>query len=119
MTRMTFGDYVWMDNPEVFHQKFVREPQYVTSSGSVLFAGMSALKRTITGSGCFVGDGAIQSFLSLASLCDGTPRKLTHPVYGEINAYLTCLEMTQDTLVDHVEYSFTFREANANNIIPK
>lgn len=119
MDKIMFGDYAWPMNPEFFHQKFVREPQYVTSSGNVLFAGMSALKRTITGSGYFTGENAYTNLITLASLCDGTPRTLTHPYFGEINAYLTCVEMTQEPREEHVAYSFVFREADEDDVIPK
>ena len=119
MNSISFGSFMWPLNPEFYHQKFVREPQYVTSNGNTLFAGMSALKRTISGSGHFTGANAYTYLKTLAALCDGTPRTLTHPYFGEVNAYLTCVEMTQEPREEHVAYSFVFREADEDDVIPK
>lgn len=119
MDRITFGDYAFPMNPETFHQKFVREPKYLTVSGSTAFTGMSALKRTVTGNGYFTGANACEYFKALAALCDGTPRILTHPYFGSCKAYLTCVEMTQEPRENHVAYSFEFRGADEDNVIPK
>ena len=92
---------------------------YVTVNGNTAYTGMSALKRTVTGNGYFTGANANEYFNTLAALCDGMPRTLTHPYYGSCNAYLTCVEMTQEPREDHVAYSFEFRGADADNVIPK
>lgn len=119
MDRIQFGNYIWPLNPEVFHMEYFREPRYVTSNGNVLFAGMSPLKKTITGKGYFTGENAYQEIKTLASLCDGTPRILSHSRFGEFKAYLTCVEVLQEPRENHIAYSFEFREANEDDVIPK
>lgn len=119
MDRIQFGNYIWPLNPEVFHMEYLREPRYVTSGGSVKFAGMSPLKRTVSGSGYFIGEEAYTDINTLAKLCDGTPRTFSHTKFGEMNGYLTSVEFTQEPREEHISYSFVFREADEDDVIPK
>ena len=119
MDRIQFGTFTWPLNPEVFHMEYLREPRYVTSSGSVKFAGMSPLKRTVSGSGYFFGQDAHTDVNVLAKLSDGTPRIFSHTKFGEMNGYLTSVEFTQEPREEHISYSFVFREADEDDVIPK
>lgn len=121
MNKMSFIDFAWPENPEQYHVTCYREPVYTTTdSGETVFSGMGPVKRTITGSGAFFGTGAYNSFKALAALIDETaPGTLTHPVWGEISAYLTELTLAQEPRADYVAYTFTFREADSTNAIPK
>lgn len=120
MDKLRYKNYTWPQNPEHYRDSFQREPVYVKDEdGNVSFAGLGALKRTITGSGAFAGDGAYEAFQKLAALCDVTSGTLTHPVFGAVTAFLTGLEMTQEPRENYVAYSFTFRVADSNGGIPK
>lgn len=121
MDKLVFGNYTWFQNPEIYRQKFLCEPVYgKDETGTVVFQEIGPRKRTITGSGCFFGEGAYESFQSLAQQCGRqVPEKLVHPVWGTVNAYLTELEMTQEPRKNYVAYQFAFREADENGKIPK
>lgn len=119
MDRIQFGTYIWPLNPEVFHLEYFREPRYITKDGNTIYAGMSPLKRTVSGSGYFTGENAFTDINTLAKLCDGTPRTFSHTRFGEMNGYLTCVQITQEPRDGCVAYSFVFREANEDDVIPK
>jgi hypothetical protein len=121
MDKLIFKGFTWPQNPEYFRQKFVREPNYVkVEDGEPVFSGMGPLKRTITGSGAFMGENAYTEFKKLIALCDAKEAGiLKHPVWGDVNAYLLELEMAQEPRADYVAYSFTFREADTDGAIPK
>lgn len=121
MEKLIFKDFEWPQNPEYFRQNFVREPVYIrVEDGEPVFSGMGPLKRTITGSGAFVGEAAYRNFRTLIDLCDDkSAGTLRHPVWGEANVYLVELEMAQEPRADYVAYSFKFQEADSEGAIPK
>lgn len=119
MDRIQFGTFIWPINPETFQLEYLKEPRYVTSNGNTVYAGLSPLKRTVTGSGYFAGANAYLTMNELAKLCDGTPRTFSHTRFGEMNGFLTCVEITQEPRDEHIAYRFVFREADDNNVIPK
>lgn len=121
MEKMSYKGWVWPQNPEKFEQFFLREPVYVKNSSDVMvFTGMGPMKRTFTGSGTFFGSTAFEDFKALAALfAETTCGALVHPVWGTFQAYFTELEMTQEPRENEVAYRFTFREADANDAIPK
>ena len=121
MNKLVFKDFVWPQNPEYFRQNFVREPVYIrVEDGEPVFSGMGPLKRTITGSGSFMGPAAYDDFRELIHLCkEKAAGVLVHPVWGEVNVYLVELEMAQEPRADYVAYSFKFQEADSDGAIPK
>ncbi len=121
MNKLKFKTFTWPENPERFSIYCLREPVYVTlEDKSVAFSSMGPLKRTISGSGAFVGSNAYTNFTALAALAQQTtPGQLIHPTWGTISAYLTELTLTQEPKENYVAYTFTFREANSSGAIPK
>lgn len=121
MEKMAFKTFTWPQNPRIYREVFLREPVHKKNYlGQYVFAGMGPLKRTITGSGVFFGEGAYTDFRSLAALFDETTAgTLVHPVFGTRTVFFTGLELQQEPKSDYVAYSFTFREADADGSIPK
>lgn len=121
MSKLTFRMFEFPENPETFQIKAARAPQYsVADDGTISYEGLGPLCRVISGSGVFYGADAQQDFNALAVLmATGSVGNLVHPVWGTISAYLTGLEMEQDSREDYVKYSFTFREADESGMIPR
>ena len=120
MEQLQFKEWIWPRNPETWKQTGVREPEYTKNAASVMvFSGMGPVKRQVTGTGCFVGAGAYDTFRELLDLFgDATCGELVHPVWGSMNAYFTELEFTQEPRTDYVAYRFQFREADAKGAVP-
>lgn len=118
---LSFGTFVWPNDPEKYEEKCVRELVYTKDEeGNTVFSGMSAVKRTITGSGVFFGSGAYTNFKALLTLLNqAEAATLTHPVWGERRAFLTELASAMEPRADYVAYSFVFREAGEDGSIPK
>ncbi len=121
MEKLKFKTFTWPINPETCQEAFLREPVYAkTADGTMAFAGMGAMKRVITGSGAFLGDGAYNVFRQLSDLfADPAMGTLTHPVWGERSVYFTELQASQTPKKDYVAYSFTFTEADEEGAIPQ
>lgn len=121
MDKLIFRTFTWPNNPEVYHEDFLRDPLYAkTDDGDTVFSGMGPMKRVITGSGAFFGTDAYTNFNKLAALfAAGGMGKLTHPVCGERTVYFTRLQMSQSPKSDYVAYSFEFTEADEEGEIPK
>ena len=68
MNKLVYKNYVWPQNPDVYEQKYVREPVYSKDEEGKLKFSMGPMKRTITGSGSFFGDTAYTDFLALANM---------------------------------------------------
>ena len=121
MANLSFGTFVWPNDPEKYEEKAVREPVYTKDvEGNTHFSGMGAVRRTITGSGFFFGTNAYADFKALLAMMGQTePANLNHPVWGSRQAYLTELTSTMEPREDFVAYSFTFLEANSDGTVPK
>lgn len=121
MNKMTYKTFTWPQNPEHFQHTYLREPEYgKNAAGDPVFTGMGPKKLTVTGSGAFSGDTAYADFKALAAIfAQPEAGELNHPVWGNISAYFTELEMIQEPRADYVAYRFKFREADANGGIPK
>lgn len=121
MDKLSFKDFTWPTNPEVYHEEFVRDALYAKSDdGDNVFSGMGPMKRVITGSGAFFGTEAYVNFNKLAALfAQSSTGTLTHPVCGARTVYFTKLQMSQSPKSDYVAYSFEFKEADAEGAIPK
>lgn len=121
MEEMVFRSFIWPQNPEQLKHSCVREPVYTRDEqGNSVFSGMGEGKLTITGSGAFSGKEAYDNFRKLMALFeDGECGSLQDPAWGECNAYLTELELTQQPRKDYVGYRFKFTRANAGGEIPK
>lgn len=121
MANLSFGTFVWPNDPEKYEEKCVREPEYTKDyDGNPVFSGMGPVKRTITGSGVFFGSQAYESFKALLALVSQTePAMLIHPVWGSRRAYLTELSSVMEPRADYVAYSFVFREADEEGAIPQ
>ena len=112
MPNLSFGTFIWPNDPEKYEEKCVREPVYSKDEeGNTVFAGMTALKRTVTGSGSFFGDNAYADFRALLALVDlAEPAVLTHPVWGSRKGYLMELTSAMEPREDFVVYTFRFLE---------
>lgn len=121
MDKLVFRSFTWPQNPEILRYSYSREPVYTKNAmGNVVFSGMGGGKLTITGSGVFLGSTAYADFRKLTALFeDGLCGTLKDPTWGEFNAYLTALELTQQPRSDYVAYSFTFTRADSGGKIPK
>ena len=118
--KLTFKGWAWPRNPEHFLIEAVREPEYSkASSGALVYKGLGALCRTITGGGVFSGSGAAESYKVLADFLksDGAGA-LVHPVWGSFHACLLELKMEEESRENWIVYSFVFREADAQGEIP-
>lgn len=120
MANLMFGSFVWPNDPEKYQEKCVREPVYTQNdSGDATFSGMSAVKRTITGSGVFFGSNAYNNFKQLQALVSQRQAaNLAHPVWGTRKGYLTELVSDLESRENYVAYSFTFLEAEADSLWP-
>lgn len=121
MTKMSFANFTWPNNPEQYEEICVREPVYVKrEDGTEEYSGMGPVKRTITGSGAFFGSNAYANFKTLLGQLDlkeaGT---LTHPVWGTRKGFLTELKSRMEPAENYVAYTFEFREADSSGKIPK
>lgn len=121
MKSMEFGIFVWQENPEKLKIEAVRVPEYVQDdTGDYAYTGLGPLCRTISGSGVFHGEFAYENFNTLQVLmATGASGTLSHPIWGSIKAYLTYLEMDQESREGYVAYSFSFREADDSGTIPR
>lgn len=122
MDKMKFRMFRWPENPEQFGIYMVCEPQYqLNSIGQYDYTGMGPMCRVYTGSGVFFGPDAVEWFNALQVLMSTrAPGELYHPVWGTSKAaYLTELQMAQESRPDYIQYSFTFREADEKGSIPR
>lgn len=121
MNKLVYKNFVWPQNPDHYQQDYLREPVYTKNdAGETVFSGMGPMKRTISGSGCFVGDTAYTKFKELATVfAESTAGGLVHPVWGTYNCYFTELQLTQEPRSNYVSYKFEFREADSNDAIPQ
>lgn len=121
MDKLSFKNFTWPINPEVYQEDYVRDPVYAkTDDGNSVFSGMGPMKRVVTGSGAFFGSDASTNFTKLATLFAESGRGvLTHPVWGARTVYFTGLQMTQSPKSEYVAYSFEFTEADSEGAIPK
>ena len=116
MDFLSYKTFVWPQNPHTYREVAIRTPEY----GEVYFKGMSALKRTITGSGVFYGPDAYTQYLKLQKLAEEVNAgNLEHPIFGIRYCYLTMLEVTQEPKENYVSYRFEFTQARLNGEIPK
>lgn len=118
--KMKFRIFRWHENPEWFGIRAVCSPEYEPNEyGAYDYLGLGPMCRIFTGGGVFCGEDAVQQFNSLAVLLSNrTMGELYHPVWGTTTAYLTELEMSQQSRPDYIEYSFTFRETDEKGGIP-
>lgn len=120
MDQIKFGIFTFMENPETFQIKAVREPKYtVNDQNDYTYTGLGPLCRIITGTGVFRGDMAYETFNALQVLmATGKMRDLIHPIWGTMPCYLTELEMLNESREKYIAYRFTFREADEQGAIP-
>lgn len=121
MDKLKFKSFTCPQNPTVYEEKLVRTPVYSSyTDGTPFFAGLSAIKRTITGSGVFWGEDAFAQYQELEALFDrSSPGNLVHPIWGTRYCYFTGLELTQEPAENYVAYKFTFTGSLDTNEIPQ
>lgn len=120
MSSLSYKTFLWPRNPHTYKEVCTREPQYITQDGLPCFNGMGDMRRVISGSGVFFGEGAYMKFKELIQLMeDRTPGDLKHPVWGIRYCYFTKLELLQEPKDDYVSYQFEFTQALGNGIVPK
>ncbi len=120
MSKLSFRNFIWPEDPETYRVEGIRQPVYVkTEAGNTVFSGLGPLKRTVSGSGIFTGPYAIDNYGELElQLYEGVAGTLTQ-INGEtIHAYLTELSMELDEKSMFLRYRFTFREADRDGNIP-
>lgn len=121
MTKMSFANFTWPNNPEQYEEVCVRQPRYIiVGNGEEEYAGLGPVVRVITGSGAFFGSDAYADFKTLQSQMElMEPAILTHPVWGTRRVYLTELKSRMEPKENYVAYSFEFREVDSSGKIPK
>ena len=121
MANLKFRMFTWPENPETFGIRAVMSPMYtIANDGTISYQGMGPLCRVITGRGVFCGSKAVSNFNALSVImATGEVGDLVHPQWGTIRAYLTELEMDQESREGYIAYSFTFREADESGGIPQ
>ena len=117
---MQYKGFTWMELPESLRIRAVRSPEYVIDEdGKYNYTGLSPLCRIISGEGVFRGKYAYEYFNALqVLLATGTAGDLVHSTWGTISAFLTEVEMAEDSREGYVAYSFVFREADESGLIP-
>ena len=120
MASLKFKTFLWPEMPETLRIRAVRSPEYeIDSDGKYNYTGIGPMCRVISGKGVFRGSYAHENFNALQVLMgNGTRGDLVHSDWGTISAFLTEVEMNQDSRPGFVEYSFTFREADESGVIP-
>lgn len=120
MDRMQFKTFVWPENPETFRIRAVRSPRYtINDTQDYVYGGLGPMCRVISGSGVFCGEYAVQNYNTMQVLmANGTVGELKHPLWGTMKAFLTGLTMDMEGREGYIAYSFTFREADEEGIIP-
>lgn len=120
MDRMQYKAFVWPENPETFRIQAVRTPRYtINETQDYVYDDLGPLCRIISGSGVFWGEYAVQNYNTLQVLmANGTVGELKHPLWGTIKAFLTGLTMDMEGREDYIAYTFTFREADEEGMIP-
>ena len=120
MNKLVYKNFVWPQNPDVYEQRYVREPVYTKDEDGEIHFSMGPMKRTITGSGSFFGETAYTDFLALAKVFEENSfGGLIHPVFGTYRCFFTELELTTEPRADYVAYRFEFREADSDGVIPQ
>ena len=121
MDKMKFMMFTWPENPEEFRISAHCVPEYVPNQvGGYDYTGLTPMIRVFHGRGVFCGADATQRFNALAVIMAvGREGELFHPVWGTTTAYLTDLEMEQESRPEYIVYSFTFRETDENGAIPR
>ena len=120
MDKMKFMMFTWDHNPEEFRIEAHCVPEYVPNQvGGYDYTGLTPMIRVFKGRGVFCGADADQRFNALAVIMAlGREGELFHPVWGTTTAYLTDLEMEQESRPEYIVYSFTFRETDEHGCIP-
>lgn len=121
MDNLRYKTYTWPHNPTSYTEKLQRSPIYIQlENGTYQFAGISEIKRVITGAGAFYGENAYKEFKALQAIAEkaGTG-ELVHPIWGTRTCYFTSLEMTQEPRENYVPYRFTFTCVDSNGDIPR
>ncbi len=110
MRKLAFASFTWPQNPEVLTHSYTRKPVYTkNAAGEKVISGIGPEEWVITGTGCFLGEGAIDSFRALAALfTEGVQNTLTDPELGDFSGYLTELEMTREPKENCISYKFRF-----------
>jgi prophage DNA circulation protein len=96
-------------------------PYYTPNNvGGYDYTGISPVIRVFKGRGVFCGKDANQRFNALAVIMAlGHEGELFHPLWGTSTAYLTDLQMEQESRPEYIVYSFTFRETDEHGCIPR
>ena len=120
MDKMKFMMFTWPENPEEFGISARCIPSYTPNeSGGYDYTGITPVIRVFKGRGVFCGEDANRRFNALAVIMAlGQQGELFHPIWGTTSAYLTELEMEQESRPEYIVYSFTFRETDENGGIP-
>lgn len=120
MEKLTYKSFVWPQNPTEYRQEYSRKVWYGESeTGRDEFLGLGGRKLTILGSGTFLGEEAYTHAKQLAQLCNHPlAGSLVHPVWGEVQAFLTDLQLEEDPRQNCIRYQFTFQVADENGVIP-
>lgn len=120
MENLQFKTFTFPQNPTVYEEKLLRTPfYYEQENGTKVYGGMSAQKRTITGSGFFSGPDAYKNYLKLeAQFGLSAPGELVHPILGTRRCYFTGLELTKEPKENYISYKFTFTGCTEDNEIP-
>lgn len=120
MDLLSYKSFVWPQNPHIYQEHTSREAQYYTEDGETYYKGMGEMRRIITGSGVFQGEGAYEQFKQLIKLMEnGEAGNLEHPVWGIRYCYLTGLLLKQEPKENYVSYEFEFTQAKNNGEVPK
>ncbi len=120
MEFLRYKTYVWPQNPHTYQERYVREPQYHTENGVVIYDGMGLTRQVVTGSGVFFGEDAFEWFRELATVfADAEMGDLYHPLWGIRSCYFTELELTQEPRDNCVSYKFEFTCALPNGAVPR
>ena len=112
LSPMRFKNFVWPHNPRVYSITYERKlAVHKIPFGRHYLQSLGQTRRVLKGEGEFVGEGAYDTFKTLATVFyEETPGVLVHPVWVTTTAWFAGLELQQEPRRDYVAYSFEFWE---------
>lgn len=112
---MQFRTFIWPNDPQKLSVTYRRQAQMLpTEEGRWTLENQAQMGRVVEGDGVFFGPDAYDSFRELAVLMQaGLSGALILPHWGQMEALMTELAVTETEGNCYLKYHFTFMEPPA------
>lgn len=112
---MQFRTFTWPNDPETLSLSYRRAADMLPGeNGLWTLENQAQLGRVVEGEGVFFGPDAYDSFRELSALMQsGISGSLTLPHWGQMQALMTQLSVTETAGNCYLKYRFTFLEPPA------